>query len=90
MAIALPAAAPATPAAAPATGGSEVVAPLSGSIVEVLVAVGDTVSDGDPVFVIEAMKMETEIRASASGSVQSIAVKKGDAIQAEQSLMVIG
>ncbi len=45
---------------------------------------------GDPVFIVEAMKMETEIRASASGTVQSIAVKKGDAITSDQHLMTIG
>jgi oxaloacetate decarboxylase alpha subunit len=41
-------------------------------------------------MIIEAMKMETEIRANAGGTVQSIAIKKGDSIQADQSLMVIG
>jgi len=84
-----PTAAAAAPAA-PATGGTEVKAPLSGSIIEVLVSVGQQVNDGDPVMIIEAMKMETEIRASASGTVQSISVKKGDSIQADQSLMAIG
>jgi oxaloacetate decarboxylase alpha subunit len=86
-----PAAAPLTPAPAAAAGpGTEVKAPLSGSIIEVLVTVGQKVNDGDPVFIIEAMKMETEIRASASGTIQSIAVKKGESIQSDQSLMVIG
>ena len=89
-----PVAASASPAAAPAapavTGGTEIRAPLAGSIIDVLVAVGDPVSDGDPVVIVEAMKMETEIRASCSGKVQSIAIKKGDAIQSDQSLMTIG
>ena len=87
-----PARAPTTPAAAPAgaAAGTEIRAPLAGSIIEVLVTVGQQVNDGDPVFIVEAMKMETEIRASASGTVQSIAVKKGDAIKADQSLMTIG
>jgi biotin carboxyl carrier protein len=48
------------------------------------------VNDGDPVMIVEAMKMETEIRANTSGSIQSIAVNKGDAIQSDQSLMTIG
>jgi len=87
-AAAAPAAAPA--AAAPATGGTEVKAPLSGSVIDVLVSVGQTINDGDPVMLIEAMKMETEICANASGTVQSIAVKKGDSIQSDQSLMTIG
>ena len=55
-----------------------------------LVTVGQQINDGDPVLIIEAMKMETEIRANGSGTVQSIAVKKGDSIQSDQSLMVIG
>jgi len=87
-AAAAPAAAPA--AAAPATGGTEVRAPLSGSVIDVLVTVGQKISDGDPVMLIEAMKMETEICANASGTVQSIAVKKGDSIQSDQPLMTIG
>ena len=85
--------APASPAAAAAAtgaGGIEVKAPLAGSVIDVLVAVGDSVGDGDPLMIVEAMKMETEIRASAGGKVQSIAVKKGDAIAADQLLMTIG
>ena len=82
--------APAAPAPAPSVGGTEIMAPLSGSIIEVLVTVGQKINDGDPVLIIEAMKMETEIRANTSGTVQSIAVKRGDSIQSDQSLMVIG
>ncbi len=82
-----PAEAPVQPAA---SGGTEIKAPLAGSIIDILVKVGDSVNDGDPVFIVEAMKMETEIRASASGTVQSISVKKGDAIQSDQLLMTIG
>ncbi len=75
----------------PATsGGTEIRAPLAGSVIDILVEVGDQVNDGDPVMMVEAMKMETEIRASASGTIRSIAIKKGDAIQADQSLMTIG
>ena len=86
---AAPAAAP-TATAPPSTGGTEIRAPLAGSVIDILVAVGDPVSDGDPVMIVEAMKMETEIRANASGKIQSIAINKGDAIQADQSLMTIG
>ncbi len=82
-----PAAAPLAPATA---GGTEIKAPLAGSIIDVLVAVGDSVSDGDPLVIVEAMKMETEIRASCSGKVLSIEIRKGDAIQSDQSLMTIG
>jgi len=84
------AAAPSAAPAAVATGGTEIKAPLAGSIIDILVSVGQQVNDGDPVFIVEAMKMETEIRAHTSGKVQSIAVSKGEAIQADQSLMTIG
>ncbi|MCP4387599.1 MAG: oxaloacetate decarboxylase, partial [Gammaproteobacteria bacterium] len=83
-----PAPAAATPAAS--SGGTEIRAPLAGSIIDILVSVGQQVNDGDPLFIVEAMKMETEIRASTSGTVQSIAVNKGDAIAADQHLMTIG
>jgi oxaloacetate decarboxylase alpha subunit len=82
---------PTAAAAPPATvGGTEVKAPLAGSIIDVLVSVGQQVNDGDPILVIEAMKMETEIRANASGTIQSIAIKQGETIQSDQTLMIIG
>ena len=87
---AAPAAVPVATAAPASAGGTEIRAPLAGSVIDILVAVGDTVNEGDPVIIVEAMKMETEIRANASGKIQSIAIKKGDAIQADQSLMTIG
>jgi oxaloacetate decarboxylase alpha subunit len=83
-----PAASSAGPAAA--TGGTAIKAPLAGSVIENLVTVGQQINEGDPVMVIEAMKMETEIRSSCSGSVLSITANKGDAIQAEQTLMTVG
>jgi oxaloacetate decarboxylase alpha subunit len=78
-----------TPAAA-ATEGTAIKAPLSGSVIENLVIVGQKISEGDPIMIIEAMKMETEVRSHCSGSVLSITVNKGDAIQAEQTLMTVG
>ena len=83
-------AAPAATAPAPATGGTEVRAPLAGSVIDVVVSVGQQVAEGDPVLIVEAMKMETEVRANTGGTVQSIAVKKGDAIAADQLLLTIG
>jgi len=85
-----PAATTAPIATSAAAAGTEVRAPLAGSIIDVLVTVGQQVNDGDPVIVIEAMKMETEIRANASGTIQSIAIKKGETIQSDQILMTIG
>ncbi len=63
---------------------------MAGSVIDILVSVGQQVNDGDPVMIVEAMKMETEVRANSGGSVQSIAVNKGDAIAADQLLMTIG
>ncbi|MCP4494561.1 MAG: sodium-extruding oxaloacetate decarboxylase subunit alpha [Gammaproteobacteria bacterium] len=84
---AAPAAAVAPVAAAAA---NMIQAPLAGNVIELLVAVGDKVADGDPLMIIEAMKMETEIRSNSAGAVQSVLVNKGDAIQAGQDLVGIG
>ena len=88
-----PAASSASAISAPdaaATEGTAIKAPLSGSVIENLVIVGQKISEGDPIMIIEAMKMETEVRSHCSGSVLSITVNKGDAIQAEQTLMTVG
>lgn len=68
----------------------EVTAPLSGNIFKVLVNQGDSVQDGDVIIILEAMKMETEVRSAHSGTVQTISVKEGDSIQAGQALLTIG
>jgi oxaloacetate decarboxylase alpha subunit len=83
--------APAAPAiAAPsATGGTDVPAPLSGNVFKVLVNVGDTVAEGDTILILEAMKMETEIRSKSSGQVSQINVKAGDAVKVGESLMTL-
>ena len=73
-----------------ASPGTSINAPMTGNVVEILVSVGQQVADGDPVIVMEAMKMETEVRSDVSGSVQSIAINRGDAIRADQVLMTIG
>jgi oxaloacetate decarboxylase alpha subunit len=74
-----------------ATGGpaKDVLAPMAGSVIDVLVKVGDTVTSGQTLVVIEAMKMETEIRADQAGSIQSVHVSKGDAIAVNQPLVSI-
>lgn len=72
------------------TDGEEVPAPLAGNIFKVLVDVGDHVDEGDVLVIMEAMKMETEIRAPKSGSVQAIHTKEGAAVAVGESLFVIG
>jgi oxaloacetate decarboxylase alpha subunit len=76
--------APATGAAAPAAapvGGAEITAPLSGNIHAIKVSVGQQVAAGDVVMVLEAMKMETEVRANSAGTVSQVLVKEGEAVQ---------
>ncbi|GAL32500.1 oxaloacetate decarboxylase alpha chain [Vibrio maritimus] len=77
-----PAQAPAAAAApAPAATNVEAVAaPLAGNIFKVNVASGAQVQEGDVLLILEAMKMETEVRAAQSGVVQDVHVKEGDAV----------
>ncbi len=73
----------AAPAAAPVGAGASggvVDSPMAGNILKVVVKVGDSVAAGDVVIIMEAMKMETEVRAKSSGTVTSINVKEGDSV----------
>ena len=62
---------------------------MPGAIVEVMVEIGKKVKAGDPVLVIEAMKMENEIQAPISGSVIGVFVSKGDTVTPDESLLEI-
>jgi biotin carboxyl carrier protein len=64
-------------------------APVPGKIVEVFVKVGDSVDEGTPLVVLEAMKMENELRAPKKGKVTVLAVQKGDTAQRGQLLVGI-
>jgi len=66
-----------------------VTAAMPGTIVDVLVSIGQTVKAGDGVLVIEAMKMENEVQAPISGIVISIFAKKGDAVTPDMALVEI-
>ena len=85
----VPAATAAAAAPAPTGDVQEIVAPMAGTVIDVLVHVGDSVGDNEVVLIIEAMKMETEIRAPAPGTVNAIHVNKGDAITANQPLVTL-
>ena len=78
-----PAATPA-PAAKAAPGGTPVTSPMPGAVLGVKVNVGDKVSAGQTMFVLEAMKMENEIVAPVDGTVASINVKMGDTVDTDQ------
>ena len=86
---AAPKAAPARPAAAPA-GAETVKAPMPGNILEVRVKDGQSVQAGDVLFILEAMKMENEIKPPAAGSVSGVAVQKGSAVATGADLCHIG
>ena len=93
--VAAPVAAPkaAAPAAAPkaATGAGEPVkSPMPGNILDVKVKVGDKVSNGTCLVVLEAMKMENEIPAPKDGTVTSVLVNKGATVAAGDVLVTIG
>lgn len=84
------AAAPApVPAAAPA-GGTSVDAPMPGKVLGVKVKVGDAVSAGQTVVVMEAMKMETEIVAPVAGTVTAVMVNGGDMVESGAPMVSIG
>jgi biotin carboxyl carrier protein len=67
----------------------EITAPMSGRVVQVLVQPGQTVQEGESLVIIEAMKMETEIRAIAPGQVKDVQVTLDTAVEAGQVLLVI-
>ena len=88
--IPTPATAPKPAAAAPAGAGSPIKAPLPGTIIDIKVSVGQQVSVGDVVLVLEAMKKQNNIEAEFAGTVTSITVKQGDTVMEGSVLMTIG
>jgi biotin carboxyl carrier protein len=70
-------------------GAQTLVAPLPGRVTHVAVAPGDAVERGDTLLVIEAMKMENELRAGAAGQVAEVRVQPGQAVNAGDVLVVI-
>ncbi len=80
------------PAASGAAGasGEPVAAALAGSVSRVLVQVGDAVTEGQAVLILEAMKMETEVAAPTGGTVTAVHVQEGDAVTVGQPLVSVG
>ena len=72
---------------AAALGPRPVLAPMPGLVVRVEVAEGDTVRAGQGVVIVEAMKMENELRAEASGVVRRVHVREGEAVEKDQVLI---
>ncbi len=84
-----PVSAAASPVAPPVGAGEAVPAPLAGNIFKVAVAPGQQVNAGDVVVVMEAMKMETEVRSPSSGIVSTVDVKEGGAVQVGDTLLTL-
>ena len=88
-AAAAPAPAPA-PAAAPAAAqAGDALSPLAGVVQSVAVEPGATISEGDLIMTLEAMKMYTPVNAEASGTLKAVHVKAGDAVEEGQALYTI-
>lgn len=80
-------AAPAPAAPAPSAGGRPINAPLPGVVIKINAKVGDKVSTGDTILVLEAMKMENNITADSNGTIKTILCKEGDQVQSGQALV---
>ena len=73
----------------PVTGGEPVTAPLAGNIWKIHAVPGQAVQEGDVLFILEAMKMETEIRANKAGTVSSVTTKEGDSVSVGDTLLTL-
>ncbi|MDP8203700.1 MAG: biotin/lipoyl-containing protein [Candidatus Tenebribacter mawsonii] len=71
------------------TAGS-VLAPIPGLVLRILVNEGDSVNAGDPVLILEAMKMESEIASTTSGIIKKISAKEGASVQEGEVLIEVG
>jgi biotin carboxyl carrier protein len=74
---------------APSTNGTQLKAPMQGTILNIKVAVGDKVSKGQSVIILEAMKLENDVVAPVTGTVKQILVTKGQNVKTQQPLLVI-
>ena len=70
--------------------GTPIKAALPGNVLKVLVSEGDSISEGDVIAVIEAMKMETEIKSPVSGTVKSVEIEVGNKVQTGEVLVTVG
>lgn len=78
-----------TPASNPTGSGEPSTAPMPGTILDIFVKVGDRVTENEPVLVLEAMKMENKIVAPKAGTVTSLLVQKGQAVDVGTVLFTV-
>jgi biotin carboxyl carrier protein len=71
-------------------GEESIVAPIPGLITRINVHVGDKVKRGDGVIILEAMKMENEIKADCDGVIQEVLIKQGSSVEKNQTLLILG
>jgi acetyl-CoA carboxylase biotin carboxyl carrier protein len=67
-----------------------ILSPLPGKVLKFLVKVGDQVKEDDEIIILEAVKMENIIYATAGGIVQEFKVKEGDLVETDQVMIVLG
>lgn len=76
-------------AVAPTSQSKNILAPMPGLVLEVMVNAGDRVSAGTPLLILEAMKMENVLKAESDGQVKAITVTKGEAVNKRQLLIEV-
>ncbi len=81
---------PQTQAKPASSGANSIVAPIPGTIIDVLVKEGDTLTADQAVIILEAMKMESEVSSDYAGKVKKVLVSKGQAVQEGEELIILG
>ncbi|MDC0325770.1 biotin/lipoyl-binding protein [bacterium] len=80
---------PSVPSSPSSGSGDAVASPLAGKVVSIGIKIGQQVSEGDELMILEAMKMNTHVYAPATGTIGGILVQAGDNVEEGQSLLTI-